>query len=120
MQKYEQKEIYTRIDNFVLQTLTFIKIFPKDLITIEICRQLIRSVTSVGANAREAQASQSKKEFVHCFSISKKECKESWYWLTLLSKLNIKVEKKLNPLIDEANQLTAIISSIVKSSRLRI
>lgn len=115
--KYKQKEIYGRIDKFVLETLFLAKRIRKDLINLEILKQLIRSVTSIGANAREAQAAQSKKEFIYRFSISKKESKESWYWLVLLSKLDPSLKLKIDPLIKEADQLTAIISAIVKSSK---
>ena len=47
-------------------------------------KQLLRSCTSVGANIREAQNAQSKKDFIHKLSISQKECDESIYWLELL------------------------------------
>tara|TARA_B110000285_G_C14706378_1_gene415762 strand:- start:157 stop:513 length:357 start_codon:yes stop_codon:yes gene_type:complete len=47
-------------------------------------KQLLRSSTSVGANIREAQNAQSKKDFIHKLSISQKECDESIYWLELL------------------------------------
>jgi len=115
MQK--KRDIYGRIYKFVLKVLLLIKTVPKELINLEICKQLIRSVTSVGANAREAQAAQSKREFIHCLSISKKESKESWYWLTLLSKLNLNITLKLEEFIKECDELTAIISSIIKKAR---
>jgi len=49
-----------------------------------ISKQLLRSSTCVGANIREAQNAQSKKDFIHKLSISQKECDESIYWLELL------------------------------------
>lgn len=114
---YKQKEIYDRIDKFILKVLSLIRALPKELINLEISRQLIKSATSVGANSREAQAAQSKREFIHCFSISKKESKETWYWLSLLSKLNPKLKTVIDGLIKECDELTAIISSIVSSAR---
>lgn len=113
----KEKDIYKRIDKFVLQSLFVIKKVPQDLITREILRQAIRSTTSIGANAREAQASQTKKEFIRCFSISKREAKESQYWLFLLIELNPTLKTSLKMLIRECDQLTAIISAIISSSK---
>ena len=48
-------------------------------------KQFLRSVTSVGANVREAINAQSKVDFIHKLSISQKECDETLYWLELLN-----------------------------------
>ena len=47
-------------------------------------KQFLRSITSVGANVREAINAQSKPDFIHKLSISQKECDETMYWLELL------------------------------------
>ena len=47
-------------------------------------KQFLRSVTSIGANVREAINAQSKADFIHKLSISQKECDETMYWLELL------------------------------------
>jgi len=113
----KEKDIYKRIDRFVLQGLTIIKEVPLDLVNREILKQLIRSMTSIGANAREAQGAQTKREFIRCFSISKREAKESHYWLSILSKINTALEEKLANLIQECDELIAIISAIISSSK---
>lgn len=51
-----------------------------------IARQLLRSGTSVGANAREAQNSESRSDFIHKLKISAKEANEAAYWLELCEK----------------------------------
>ncbi len=48
-------------------------------------KQFLRSITSVGANIREAVNAQSKADFIHKLSISQKECDETLYWLELLN-----------------------------------
>lgn len=113
---HQDKEIYSRIDKFVLQGLIIIKEIPQDLIKREILKQLIRSMTSIGANAREAQGSQTKKEFIRCMSISKREAKETQYWLFLLSELNITNKSGIDKLRRECDELTAILSAIISSS----
>lgn len=47
-------------------------------------KQFLRSITSVGANVREAVNAQSKLDFIHKLAIAQKECDESLYWLELL------------------------------------
>ncbi|MBK8657529.1 MAG: four helix bundle protein [Bacteroidetes bacterium] len=49
----------------------------------EVARQVLRSGTSIGANAREAQSAESKKDFIHKFKIAHKEVLETEYWLML-------------------------------------
>jgi four helix bundle protein len=58
----------------------------KNIITITIISQLIRSATSIGANYREANGASSKKDFKNKIFICKKECKETEYWFKLLAK----------------------------------
>jgi four helix bundle protein len=54
-----------------------------------ISKQLLRSATSIGANAEEANAAQTKKEFIQRMSIASKEARETKYWLRLLHKSQI-------------------------------
>jgi four helix bundle protein len=80
-------------------------------------RQLLRSGTSIGANIEEAHGSQSKADFTAKLSISCKEARETHYWLSLITAANLVPETRLSPLIDEANQLIAILTTIVKKCR---
>jgi four helix bundle protein len=82
-----------------------------------VSRQLLNAGTSVGANAEEAQAAQSKPDFVSKNSIALKEARETHYWLRLLIAAEIMSEKKLAELIDEAEKLKRILGSIVVSAR---
>ena len=79
--------------------------------------QLIRSGTSIGANVAEAQAAQSKKDFIAKMSIASKEARETSYWIQLLIAAKILPEAKLDKLADESEQLVAILTSIVKTSQ---
>ena len=51
-------------------------------------KQLIRSGTSIGANVQEAEAAQSRKDFISMMSIASKEARETSYWLRLLETVN--------------------------------
>lgn len=82
-----------------------------------LANQLLRSGTSIGANVEEGQASQSRADFVAKYSIACKEARETHYWLRLLSAAEIVAQPKLDALIDEAHQLVAILTSIIKTTR---
>lgn len=79
--------------------------------------QLLRSGTSVGANVEEAQAGQSKADFTSKLAIACKEARETHYWLRLLSATDIIPADRLHSLQDEANQLIAILTTIIKKTR---
>ena len=82
--------------------------------------QLIRSGTSIGANIEEANGSQSKPDFIAKMYIACKEARETHYWLRLLIATEIVPEPRLSELLDESNQLVAILTAIVKNSRANI
>ena len=79
--------------------------------------QLLRSGTSIGANVEEGQASQSKADFVSKYSIACKEARETHYWLKLLVATEITQKDQLADLIDEADQLIAILTTIIKNTK---
>ena len=82
-------------------------------------KQLLRSGTSIGANINEAQAAQSKKDFVAKMSIASKEARESKYWIELLIKTEYldKDNKHTQSLLNDIEELTKLLTSIVKSSQ---
>lgn len=79
--------------------------------------QLLRSATSVGANLQESKGGQSRADFLSKVSIALKESRETHYWLRLLVAADIVPSVQLSPLLDEANQLVAILTTIVKKVR---
>ncbi len=82
-----------------------------------LANQLLRSATSIGANLQESRGGQSRADFLSKVSIALKEARETHYWLRLLVAADINSEKQLSPLLDEANQLVAILTTIVKKVR---
>ncbi len=106
-----------RTFQFAKAVRLFIKTLPKTTSNIEDGKQVIRSSGSVGANYREANESLSKKDFIMRMKISRKEAKESSYWLRLIHETNsIKNIDDANKLIKEANELLKIFSSIIAKS----
>ena len=80
-------------------------------------KQLLKSGTSIGANVEEAQAAQSRKDFISKMSISSKEARETKYWLKLLDRSGyLKGFVKKDIIIDENEAIIQIITKIVKTS----
>jgi four helix bundle protein len=82
-------------------------------------RQLLKSGTSVGANMEEAQAGQSKLDFISKNAIALKEARETVFWLRLLAATKIMPAGRLSELQTEAVELSKIIGSIIVSAKRR-
>lgn len=79
--------------------------------------QILRSGTSVPANVEEAQAAQSKADFISKMSIALKEACETHLRLRLLSPANLIPEAQLQPLIKEADEIKRVIGAIIVSTK---
>lgn len=108
--KYDLEE---RCLSFAKQVNKFIKELPKNISNIENSRQLVRSAGSIGANYIEASESLGKKDFGMRIKISRKEAKESEYWLQLVEPVPEQEQKRIN-LTDEAVQLRKIFGAILE------
>ena len=82
-------------------------------------KQLLRSGTSVGANVREAMQGQSKADFTAKMSISLKEINETEYWLELLFETAYLSEEQYESIARDCKELAKLLTSIVKTSRLK-
>jgi four helix bundle protein len=79
--------------------------------------QVLRSGTSVGANVEEAQAAESKADFIHKYNIALKEARETRYWLRLLSASDIAEKTNLDSLIKESDEVCRILAQITINAR---
>ena len=99
---------------FALNVRLFIKSLPRTISNIEDGRQLVRASGSVGANYIEANEKTGAKDLVFRLKLSRKEAKESHYWLRLLKETNeFNNERIIDSLMEEAIQLKKILSSII-------
>jgi four helix bundle protein len=106
-----------RTKEFALDVRRFVQALKKTIGTMEDCRQLIRSSGSVGANYIEANESLGKKDFLLRLRISRKEAKESAYWLELIGKnTDVVAQKTARQLYEEAKELVSIFSAIISKS----
>lgn len=118
MSKTARYDLEDRTCRFAKDIRSFVRIVPKDICNIEDCKQLVRASGSVGANYIEANESLSKKDFKVRIKISRKESKESRFWLNLLDlNKDLNLEEKREKLVQESTELLKIFSAILKNSK---
>ena len=111
-------DLEERTFQFAKAVRLFVKTLPKTIANIEDAKQIVKASGSVSSNYREANESLSKKDFLMRMKISRKEAKESAYWLRLIHETNkLNNTSKAQNLIQEANELKKIFSSIIEKSK---
>lgn len=116
MQK-DERDLDERTFQFARRAIRLFSALPKSTVAQVLGKQLLRSGTSVGANYREAERGRSRAEFIAIMGICLRELNETKYWLQLLDAENIFPNEKLEPLINETKELTAIFTTIIKRSK---
>ena len=114
------QDIGERVFNFAVRVLKMTQSLPKNYINIAILNQIIRSVTSIGANIEEARGAHTKTDFTYGMNIAKKEARETLYWLRLIVAMNPVLLNKLGLLLKENEEIIKILTSIVKKAKPRI
>ena len=111
-------DLEDRTLEFAKRVRKFVKLLPKTIANQEDGRQLIKASGSVGANYIEANESLGKKDFRMRVKISRKEAKESRYWLRLVDTYDDEeLEIERGYLIQESTELMNIFGSILQKSK---
>jgi len=117
-QKTKKYDLEDRTQKFARSIIVFVRQMHRDIPSVEIMKQVVRSAGSVGANYIEANESLGKKDFLMRIRISKKEAKETRYWLQLLEPKDKSEQDALQALIQEVEELMRIFGAIlVKSTK---
>ena len=111
------KEPGNRLLEYGVRLIKLVESLPNTLVGRHVASQLLRSGTSAGANYEEACRAESKVDFTHKLQIALKELRESNYWLRLIAKSCKLPEPRIADLLDESNQLRAILSKSVATSK---
>ena len=106
-----EEDLKRRTKQFALRVIKLVDALPKTTAGRAIGGQLVRSGTAVGANYRAACRGRSKAEFIAKLGVVEEEADESGYWLELIIEADLLKLELVNPLLQEANELTAIIAS---------
>lgn len=113
----DESELKHRTKQFGLRVMKLVGALPNDFVARAIGSQLVRSGTSVGANYRAACRGRSKAEFVAKLGIVIEEADESGYWMELIAEGELLPTSRIESLLDEANQITAIMVASRKSAQ---
>lgn len=119
MKEEVPRELRERLREYALRVVRMYAALPKTTEAQVLGKQILRSGTSVGANHREATRARSSAEFIAKLGDCLKELDESDYWLDLLVASAIVPKEKMAHLIDETDQLIAILTTIVKNTKAR-
>jgi four helix bundle protein len=116
----KQNQVKDKSYQFALRTITLCKQLREKKNEYHIAGQLIRSGTSIGANVEEANAGQSKKDFIAKMSIASKEARETHYWIRLLTDSDYIDKDIAKSLLNDCDELVRLLTAIVKTSQLNI
>ena len=110
-------EMKRRTAAFALMVIRFVEQLPKTRTADVLGRQLLRCGTSVGSNYRAACRARSRAEFLSKLGIVEEEADETLYWLEMLVQSGSATQEVAAPLLDEADQILAIIVATIVSTR---
>jgi four helix bundle protein len=113
----KEHDIYPRVLDFASRVVKMNKALVKDhRVDRNAINQLVRSASSIGSNLEEARGGSSKRDFHARLRISLKEARESQSWLRLLQQSNCITENRIAPLVKEAGEIVAILTTIAKNA----
>lgn len=113
-EKGNPEDLKTRTKRFALEIIRLYTTLPKSTEAQVLGKQLLRSGTSVGAHYRESIRGRSNAEVVSKFEVGLQELEETKYWFELLAESGIVQPERLSSLVQEADELTAILVTCVK------
>jgi four helix bundle protein len=104
--------------SFAVRIVKLYKWLCSDKHEFVLSKQLLRAGTSIGANIQEAQAAQSKNDFISKMAIASKEARETKYWLRLLiqSEYLHKEDDGVKRIMKDIEDIVNILTKIVKTS----
>lgn len=120
MNKYQNtdKDIHAKIYKFIIGCFRdVVKKIPKITENFPIIDQLSSSLTSIGANDQEVDASSSRRDFIAKYHIVKKETKETAYWWSFIKDSFLVKKDIVEPYILECQEILRVVSSIVENAK---
>jgi four helix bundle protein len=106
-----------RLVNYAAEVLKFSRTLPVDYASTHLGKQLIRSGTSAALNYGEAQAGESRADFIHKMKVALKELRESFVCLKILNKNLESTDPMLQAILVETNELISIFVASVKTAQ---
>ena len=116
-QNPKKYDLEDRTLEFGKRIIHLAKVLPKNSINFNLLDQVVRSGTSMGANYREANETETKKDFLFRMRICRKEGKETIYWLNLIIEANPDFADRIKLLLEETIELVKIFASILEKTK---
>ena len=113
----KDRDLKIRSYKFSLAVIGAVDALSKDMASQVIAKQVLRSATSIGANMVEAQASPTRKDFALFLHHSLKSANETRYWLNLLKDSRKISTDKIEPLINECQELASILGASLVTTK---
>ena len=117
MEPRRGEDLEDRLLDFAARIGKVVDALPDTRLGRHVAGQLIRSGTSPAPNYAEACAAESKRDFIHKLAITLKELRESRSWIKLILKSELLSERRVSPLLDEAQQLCNIVAKSVVTAK---
>jgi four helix bundle protein len=111
------RQLMDRTKLFAIRVIRMVKEIKAGKAEDVLVRQIIRSATSVGANYRSALRARSKPDFISKITIAEEEADESCYWLEIMMEIGVFSKDRLQPLLKEAQEITAILTTSGKTAK---
>jgi four helix bundle protein len=112
-------DLRDRTKRFAIRVFRLVQALPRNEAGRVIGRQLLRAGTSVGANYRAAVRPRSQADFIAKMALVEQEADECIYWMELLCELGLVKKERVKPLLQEGDELVAIIVASIKTARNR-
>ncbi len=113
----DEEQMKKRTKEFAKEIIRLCRKLPDDREGRLIGNQIFRSGTSVAANYRAACRARSKADFISKLAIVEEEADETLFWLELIDEMEIIDKTSLDALIQENDEIIAIIVSSIKTVR---
>jgi len=110
-------DIAERLLDFAVRVIKLVNALPKTIVGRHIAGQLVRSGTSCGSNYEESRGAESRADFIHKLGIALKEIKESRFWLKVIYHAKIMKPEQIESLIEECEELAAIIAKSIITAK---
>ena len=109
--------ILTKSKDFAVRIIKLTRYLQEDKHEYVLSKQILRSGTSIGANARESNNAQSRADFLSKLSIALKEADETQYWLELLVESDIINKSQFESLNDNLTEIIAMLTVSIKTTK---
>ena len=120
MTKGREFDLQDRLIEYAVRIITLSEALPETRAGKHVSSQILRSGTSPAPNYGEAQSAESKADFVHKLKVALKELRETEMWLKIILKARmIKPVSKLTPILQETDELVAILFTSIETAKKR-